>query len=364
MAIRGITFSRQSVSSNDDAHIYNLMLGGRNGRTSGCEMTFGTDDIYIASGYFFAASRLVNISSTETIATPVVSSGTRYCRLVFEVDLAKTNTDSEFAQGYFKILESSTDYPSITQEDLNNGGNVYQLPFARFTKTVAGIGSFKSELTSIGNIAQDAMIYVSKSGNDASGNGSETKPFATINHALASIPKDLSNGEITINVASGTYAEDVVVSGFYGSSIKFAFESVTINSLSIYESKILLTGTSLKIAASGKTYGLYVHRGSNVIDQVPTTIIGAVNGLFVAYGSRFAGKTNFAIDSCTFAVTSTFAAEAYVATLLGSKNNNGLKAEGGIISYGFVDETMASTLYVTAYGGRIYTGAQASVPSY
>ena len=145
MAIRGITFSKQSVSSNDDAHIYKVLLSGKKGKTKGCKITHGTDDIYISEGYFCAANRLIEVSSMETVATPVVSSGTTYCRLVFEIDLTKTNTTSAFNQGYFKILSSTTGYPNIVQEDLEDGGNVYQLPFAKFTKTISGIGAFVSE---------------------------------------------------------------------------------------------------------------------------------------------------------------------------------------------------------------------------
>ena len=150
MAFRGITFSKQSVTSNDDAHIYKLLLDGRKGKTKGCKLTFGTDDIYISAGYFFASNRLIEVSSMETVATPVITSGTTYCRLVFEIDLTKTNTNTEFNQGYFRVLSSAADYPTVTQEDLENGGNVYQLPFAKFTKSVSGIGSLVSELESIG----------------------------------------------------------------------------------------------------------------------------------------------------------------------------------------------------------------------
>ena len=78
MSVRGITFSKQSVSSNDDSHLYKVLLNGRKGRTKGCTMTFGTDDIYIAPGYFIASNRLIQIPSMETISTPVVSSGTTY----------------------------------------------------------------------------------------------------------------------------------------------------------------------------------------------------------------------------------------------------------------------------------------------
>ena len=161
MAIRGITFSKQSVSSNDDAHIYKVLLGGRNGKTKGCKMTFGTDDIYISEGYFFAANRLVEITSTETVTSPIVSAGVEYCRLVFEIDLAKINTNTEFAQGYFKILSSTTNYPELKQEDLEDGGTVYQLPFAKFQKSISGIANFVAELEVIRSSNESLYIYVS-----------------------------------------------------------------------------------------------------------------------------------------------------------------------------------------------------------
>lgn len=364
MAVRGITFSKQTVSSNDDSHVYGVLLGGRKGKTKGCKMTFGVDDIYISEGYFFAANRLIEISSTETVSTPIVSAGTQYFRLVFEIDLSKTNTTTNFEQGYFKILSSATDYPEITQEDLEAGGNIYQLPFARFTKTIAGIAAFVSELESIGHAPENTTVYVSKSGNDASGDGSENLPFATIQHAIDSIPKNLNNREITINVASGTYSEKIEVAGFYGGTLRFSFGTVTINTLTIYESNVILMGDSLTLAANGNTYGMHCHRGANVICQIATVINGATNGLYVGYGSRFAGRNTITINSCTYAATATFAAYLYIIALEGSKNNNGIQAAAGIVSIGSIAAAMASTMYVTTAGGRIFTGAQASVPSY
>jgi len=240
MAIRGITYSKQSVTSNDDAHLYKILLGGRKGRTKGCMMTFGTDDIYIAAGYFIAANRLNEVASTETVATPVVSSGTTYCRLVFEIDLTKTNTDAEFNQGYFKVLSSTTGYPEITQEDLDDGGTLYQLPFAKFTKTAAGIGLFVPELESISS-TENETIYVSTTGDDASGDGSESLPFGTIQHAINFISKNLNNREVTINVASGTYSENVEVAGFYGGTLRFELGAVIIKSFVLYETNVIIT---------------------------------------------------------------------------------------------------------------------------
>lgn len=364
MAIRGVTFSKQSVSANDDAHIHKMLVNGRSGKTKGCTMTFGTDDIFISSGYFFAANRLIEISSIETVTTPVISTGTTYCRLVFEVDLSKVNTNAEFTQGYFKVLTSSTSaYPDITQEDVENGGNVFQLPFARFTKTIEGIGNFVSELATIASNTEDATIYVSTSGNDAAGDGSEVAPFRTIQHAINSIAKNLNDRTITINIASGTYSENVEVSGFYGGTLRFELGAVTIKSFVLYEAYVIINGTSLTLSASGNVYGFRCHRGANAILQCALTVNGSTNGIFVSYGSRFSCGTA-TINSCTHAAVCNFAAQLYINTLNGSKNNNGVQASGGIASIGSINADMASTLYATSAGGRIYTGSQSSVPAY
>ena len=363
MAIRGVTFSKQSVSSNDDSHVFKVLLNGKKGKTKGCEMTFGTDDIYITSGYFFIANRLVEISSMETVSTPVVSTGTTYCRLVFEIDMTKTNTNAAFNQGYFKILSSTTDYPEIIQEDLEDGGNIYQLPFAKFTKTIAGIATFVSELETIGYIQGDSTIYVSTSGNDASGNGTESAPYKTIQHAIDVLPKNLNGREVTINVASGTYSENIEIAGFYGGTLRFNFGTVSIKTISVFESCVILNGTGLTLAANGATYGLYCHRGANVICQCPLTVNGSVNGIYTIYGSTYEGKAT-TINSCTYAVVSMYSSFVYVSSLTGARNNNGVQSSAAIASIGSIDAAMASTLYITSVGGRIYTGSQSSVPAY
>lgn len=363
MAFRGITFSKQTVSSNDDAHVYQLILSGRKGRTKGCGMTYSADNIFIDEGRFFVANRMIEVTSTETISTPVVTS-TTYFRLVFEVDLTKANTSSDFAQGYFRILSSATDYPAITQEDLENGGSVYQLPFARFTKSVSGIDVFASELETIGFATGNTTIYVSKSGNDASGDGSANAPFATIKRALDSVPKNIEGKEITIDIASGTYSEDVVISGLSGAPLRFNIATITINSLHVYDSCVIFNGSTITISASGKTYGLYAHRDSNVICQTDLIINGAEYGIYCGYGSRVVTRKATTINSCTFAATCTFAGVMYIPNLAGSKNNNAIQAAGGIVMIGTIAAAMASTMYVTSNGGRILTGSQASVPSY
>lgn len=362
--IRGITFSKQSVSSNDDSHIYKVLLNGRKGKTRGCKMTFGVDDIYISDGYFFAANRLIEVSSTETITTPVVSTGTTYCRLVFEIDMTKTNTASEFNQGYFKVLSSTADYPEITQEDLEDGGNVYQLPFAKFTKTISGIGSFVAELETIGTNEVNNAIYVSTSGNDASGDGTENNPFATIKKAIDSISKNLNNKEITIVVESGTYAEDVKISGFYSGMLRINFNNVTINSLIVADTNLTIGGASLNVGNSNSLTTVYINNGANVICQVSLKITGGLTGLQVNNGSRFIATQNVTVNTAMYAVIAEHASIAYFYNLLGSGSETGVLADSAFVILNGYAAGVASTQYVTESGGRIYANAQSAIPSY
>ena len=61
----------------------------------------------------------------------------------------------------------------------------------------------------------DITYYVATTGSDTTGDGTSGLPFATIQHAIDLLPQ-IINHVVTINVASGTYAETVTISGFVG----------------------------------------------------------------------------------------------------------------------------------------------------
>lgn len=61
-------------------------------------------------------------------------------------------------------------------------------------------------------------IYVSPSGNDNTGDGSQSKPFRQVQRAIDSLPKNLGASEIKISVAAGEYT-GFKIAGFYGTGI-------------------------------------------------------------------------------------------------------------------------------------------------
>lgn len=62
-------------------------------------------------------------------------------------------------------------------------------------------------------------LYVSNSGSDTTGDGTQANPFASIQKAIDTVPKNINGHMVEINVASGTYT-GFSISSFYGCAIK------------------------------------------------------------------------------------------------------------------------------------------------
>lgn len=133
--IRGITFSEQAFYSADFAHYQNFFLNRQNGITKGCKVTREGNQITIGTGYFIAHGRLMNVEDPEIIESGFAEG---YNRIVYEIDLSKENTISDFLQGCIKILNTE----DLVQEDLDSGGKVYQMPFCHFQFTDGNISGF------------------------------------------------------------------------------------------------------------------------------------------------------------------------------------------------------------------------------
>lgn len=211
------------------------------------------------------------------------------------------------------------------------------------------------ELYNKAGLAADLNIYVSPSGSDVTGEGNYGRPFQTIAKAISALPKHLDGFTANIHLADGTYDENVSFSGILGDVAFLILGNVTIASLTIDAGHVHLdgdltvtNGIELKNAALLRTsFDLIANRGVEVTSGSVLVVTGkltsnnASNALRVSEGSR-----------------------AYVSTLSGTGNTSGLVAiTGGIAAYNSMDIT-ATTQRHTATGGRIYSGAQTSVPNY
>lgn len=137
--VKGETFNLQHFESEAFRHFINVFTNKESGITQGCEITRDSQNIAVGQGYFFICGGLLR----ETTGTAnEIPSDAGYYKLVYEIDLSKTNTKDNFNQGSYKFIKALGDYPSLTQQDLDNGGTIYQLPFAQFRITEQGLQDF------------------------------------------------------------------------------------------------------------------------------------------------------------------------------------------------------------------------------
>lgn len=116
----------QNITPADDAAIY-AHFDARSGTISGCEVThLGSNQIRVAAGRGMVCGRQFVTEDTTVLAT-LADTGTLQGRLIVQVDIGNTEQPIQL------ITQAAATLPELTQEDLNAGGTVYQLPLATYT---------------------------------------------------------------------------------------------------------------------------------------------------------------------------------------------------------------------------------------
>lgn len=126
-----------------------------------------------------------------------------------------------------------------------NGGTPYYATITRADEpSVVGTPVNAQNLNAMqeaAGLTANRNVYVSTAGSDNVGDGSQANPYASINKALSTIPKNLNGFNATIYVAGGIYGENVYVSNFGNGFLKFsgvAGDVVTVNKFEIINVKL------------------------------------------------------------------------------------------------------------------------------
>lgn len=117
----------------DDGALYNFFAGGKSGIFEGCTVTnpIGTS-LMVADGAGLLSGRMFKVTS-ETISAsvpPTEQNG----RLLIEIDLNNYDSPIHFVTQFGS-------FPALVQEDLNNGGTIYQFPLATYRISSGGISN-------------------------------------------------------------------------------------------------------------------------------------------------------------------------------------------------------------------------------
>lgn len=127
--LKGETFNLQTFTSDAFALFVDRFMDKQCGVMKGCDLSNTNNSITIDDGYFLIRGRFLKIISGVTVDS-ISTNG--FYSLVCEIDLSKVNTVDQFNQGVIKTVYNATDYPTLTQQDITEGGTVYQYEFARF----------------------------------------------------------------------------------------------------------------------------------------------------------------------------------------------------------------------------------------
>ena len=95
-------------------------------------------------------------------------------------------------------------------------------------------------------------LYVATTGNDETGDGTETNPFRTIQHAIDSVPKLLNGNTAKITVGNGTFNENISIVGFCEGIISLYGKS---NSSTIIVGNVVFSNCSNPIISTIKIQG-------------------------------------------------------------------------------------------------------------
>lgn len=173
--VKGHSYDLQLYYSIADRLINNHFLNKMDGifadEGNSCKVTYSSNAVTISDGFLIVQGGITEVVSTETLAVNLNDS---YCRLIYEIDMSKVNTDTEFNQGIFKILTGTSSYPALTKQKLTENSGIYQYELAQFRAKTTGISDFVDKRTfldydsiykfikdEIDNI-EDGSIYVTK----------------------------------------------------------------------------------------------------------------------------------------------------------------------------------------------------------
>ena len=140
MAFKGITFAGQNVTPKNDGGFYEAHNG--DGILWGCSMAISGDDLVIQSGEIIAGGRICAVDGATNVDLSGRLLSTGYARVILNYDM----TQGEGSQWYTTFDESATTtFPALTQDAINDTGDLYQVTLAVVQISGGNLTSIYSE---------------------------------------------------------------------------------------------------------------------------------------------------------------------------------------------------------------------------
>ena len=133
MGLLKITFDDARVTSKDDADYYHHLAGKKNGVLDGilgkCVPSVSNSNISFQSGYVQVYGRRVYVESGTRMAITLDGNAKGYVYIKY--DLGNNAATLE--------KKESSNFPTLREDDLMNGGLIYEFPLAKYQKTASSL---------------------------------------------------------------------------------------------------------------------------------------------------------------------------------------------------------------------------------
>lgn len=189
-------------------------------------------------------------------------------------------------------------------------------------------------------------LWVSNSGSDTTGDGSQSNPFATIQHAVDFASKNLSGQGLYIKLNPGTYNENVNIYGFYGTRGWAAMKIIGGSSIEEAEN-YKVSSITVEGSISGTVNIEGINFTTSKTDVPCITSRGACLSIYQCISEAGANRF-FSIDSCElgWAVISTCRVSNIKETVIQSSGVS-------VVTVRWCSGSNNAALYKTYYGGII-----------
>lgn len=222
------------------------------------------------------------------------------------------------------------------------------------------------ELYKKSGLVEETTVYVNATGgSDSTGTGSSSAPYATISKALSSLPKATNGFVASINIAAGTYDEQLEISDFSGVVRLTGTSGTIVNVTRLHVSSSVCIVNNITLSLNHTSVSVLVNNGGTLIATGNVRVSGGTKAIDVYHGSTCVISGILTLTNVATAVEATQASRVHIGTLAGSGVTTGLRAiMGSIIHFGTITLVPSGVLHNAASGGRIYGGAQTNVPNY
>lgn len=253
--VKGETYNLQLFESEAFRHFINVFTNKQSGITQGCELNINAQEISVSKGYFFIQGGLLRETTGTSLEIP---SETGFYTLVYEIDLSKTNTKDNFNQGEYRIIRGVSDFSNLTQQDLDNDGTIYQLPFCQFIIDEQGLSTFLDVRPIIDyGVYQEKgkIIYENENGTASTINITEdffAYKEAKIEYRIDFDTQDTSFGSKTIPLVKSGQKSNLN-DNYVGSVYYYTYGTqltITNNKIEFYGNRVLTQGAGGSFAIS------------------------------------------------------------------------------------------------------------------